>query len=770
MKKFLKRSVSVLLAITIIFSSAYVWLGEVALGEINFNGHFTITVKAASESDLTFALNSSRDSYYIRNCKSTASGELVIPSTYRNKPVSSIGNAAFRNKSSLTSIIIPDSVISIDTNAFYGCTGLTSITIPDSITSIGESTFEGCTSLASIIIPDSITSIGTRAFAGCSSLTSITIGSDVTSITDSAFEGCTNLVTISVSSDNPYYSSYDGILFNKDKTQIIHYPKGKIENEYIVPDSVISLGDSVFFSCKNLTSVTIPTSVKSIGTKTFSECSSLTEITINNGVTSIGDSAFEGCTELTSITIPDSVTSIGARAFAGCSSLASITIGNGVTSIGDSAFEDCTSLTAVSIPDSVTSIGKTTFYGCTNLNNIIIPDSVTNIADYTFYLCTSLTSITIPDSVTSIGPGAFAECSSLASIVIPDSVTSIGVSAFDNTAYYNTDSNWTNDVLYIDNHLISAKTTIAGAYEVKEGTKTIASHAFFNCSNLTSISGPNSLIHVGAYAFRNCTNLIIVDIPDSVTSLGTLVCEGCTNLTTINVGADNAYFSSHDGVLFDKEKTHLVYCPEGKTEATYIVPDSVTSIGAYAFRNNKNIAAFIIPDSVASISSSAFSNCATDFTIYCFRDSHAMQYAIDKSLNYIVMDISATDNAVIDYVNNLIFVSINDVSNIDDIIYTSSTSTVSVKASIVSGEKTFLGTGSKLTATNGDDSTEFTIIISGDLNGDSVCNVLDIFEVERASNGHIELSDIYSMAADSNSDDMIDINDYQAVVNKALSA
>ena len=257
-----------------------------------------------------------------------------IPHTIKGVTVTCIGNDAFDNCRSLTSVTIPDSVMSIGDSAFRYCTSLTSVTIPDSVTSIGDTAFQYCTSLASVTIPDSVTSIGGRAFDGCASLTSVTIPDSVTSIGDWAFDGCTSLTSVTI------------------------------------PDSVTSIGDWAFDGCTSLTSVTIPDSVTSIGDWAFAYCKSLTSVTIPDSVTSIGGYAFAVCKSLTSVTIPDSVTSIGGRAFDGCTSLTSVTIPDSVTSIGKGAFYDCTSLTSVTIPDSVTSIGDWAFSGCKSLTNV----------------------------------------------------------------------------------------------------------------------------------------------------------------------------------------------------------------------------------------------------------------------------------------------------------------------------------------------------------------------------------------------------------------
>ena len=354
----------------------------------------------------------------------------------------------------------PPEAVSVNPNLKYGIKG-------DAVT------ITGCDKKASgeLIIPANIegktvTSIGDKAFAFCTNLTSITIPDGVTNIKDGAFYGCKILTTIEVGAQNVNYAEVNGVLFNKEETLLHTYPAGKTGANYVIPDSVTSIGDNAFGACKSLTSITIPDGVTSVDEWAFWECASLTSITIPDSVTSIGVGAFSTCTSLTTIevgaenvnyadvngvlfnkektllhtypagktganyVIPDRVTSIGDNAFFNCNRLTSIIIPDGVSSIGEYAFNKCTSLTNITIPDSVTSIGRIAFFKCSKLTSITIPDGVTSIGASAFTFCDSLTSITIPDSVTSIGQSAFWSCPSLKSITIPNRVTSIGGSAF----------------------------------------------------------------------------------------------------------------------------------------------------------------------------------------------------------------------------------------------------------------------------------------------------------------------------------------------------
>ena len=316
--------------------------------------------------------------YAFRNCESLQS--VTIPNSVTSiedhafsgceshqsvtipNSVKSIGKEAFSGCVSLQSITIPNSVTKIEDDAFWGCKSLQSVTIPNSVKSIGKKAFSGCKSLESITIPNSVTSIGDDAFWNCKSLQSVTIPNSVTSIGDGTFCWCESLQSVTIPNsvrnignhaffgcnicfficNSTYFQNDDVCLFNKDKTAIVSRIKDCVN--YIIPNSVTSIGDDAFSGCESLQSVTIPNSVTSIGYEAFSRCTSLQCVTIPNSVKSIGIGAFSGCESLQSVTIPNSVTSIGDGAFSRCESLQSITIPNSVTSIGDGAFRWCTHL------------------------------------------------------------------------------------------------------------------------------------------------------------------------------------------------------------------------------------------------------------------------------------------------------------------------------------------------------------------------------------------------------------------------------------------
>ncbi len=592
--------------------------------------------------------------------------------------VTNIGNSAFEGCSSLTSVTIPSSVTGIGDYAFMGCENLKSVTIPDGVMSIGYFTFVDCINLTSVTIPNSVTDICEYAFYNCKSLPNVTIPEGVVNIWDSAFAYCgsltnvmlpasvstfgldvfaccENLGSIAVAEGNANYSNdAAGVLFNKDKTTLICFPCG-FEGEYSIPSGVTRIGDSAFAYCSGLTNVVIPNSVKSIGNDAFSDCGGLSGVSVPSSVTSIGNYAFYNCSDIASITIPESVASIGSYTFSNCSNLQAIAILNKTctiadeigtlgtasntviygypgstaetyaennnyrfTELSDTLCEDGTHchidgicllcdhrqilsgncgtdaqwcLDVAEGNLTVSGNGAMADYSATSvpwedyrlwIKTISINEGITRIENSTFSWHENLKSITIPSSVTSIGGRAFFGCGNLEGIWVKEG----------NSVY----SNDSAGVLFNKTKtiLILCPNALMGEYCIPDSVTTIDYCAFECCSGLTSIL-----------------------IPDSVTSFGTNAFADCSNLKSIRVAEGNTMFCSDAaGVLFDKDKTGLICCPNGFS-GHYTIPDSVMSIGDNAFSGCGSLTAVTMSNNITSIGDSAFAFCSelTSITI-----------------------------------------------------------------------------------------------------------------------------------------------------------
>ncbi|HKW30190.1 MAG TPA: leucine-rich repeat protein [Verrucomicrobiae bacterium] len=525
---------------------------------VNSSGN-TVTGYGPQITAFTFITTTNNGAITIAGFISSGVGAVTIPGTINSLPVTSIGGAAFSGSTNITDVTIPDTITNIDPAAFNHCPGLTSVIIGNGVINIGDEAFYNCSSLVSATIGTNVTNIGTSAFQGCS-LTDLTI-----------------------------------------------------------PDSVANIGNSAFAFCSGLTSVTIPSGVTSIGSGAFSSCGGLSGVVIGNSVTNIGDQAFNGCLNLRNVYFQGNAPGLGLNVFAG--DLATIdylpgttgwtstfgglptaewnyifTIDNGMITIT----QYIGSGGAVIIPGTinslpVTSIGGSAFSGCTNITSVTIPYTVTNIGDLAFNGCSGLTNIYFQGDAPGLGLDVFA--GDIATVYFLSGTTG-WTSTFGGLPTAEGDYRVTinNGMITITQYVgLGGAVTIPGTIN-NLPVASIGGSAFSSCTNITSVTIPDTVTNIGPAAFYYCPGLRSVTIPNSVSGIEDYAFSSCNSLSNVVIGNSVTHIGNFA----------FAFCT---SLSSITIPNSVTSIGAYAYGDCSGLTSVTIPNSVTSIGDFVFNSC-----------------------------------------------------------------------------------------------------------------------------------------------------------------
>ena len=549
---------------------------------------------------------------------------LPIESVSISSSVTQIGERAFSDCTSLLSLTFAEDsrLATIKDYAFLNCSKLTQAILPKGVTSLGMA-FGGCDKLEKFslpytgngswekhfgyvfqtpngrdvgadlayFVPKSLktviltggSSVEAAMFEDCENIQNITLPDSVTSVEQGAFATCKNLQSITVDEGNAVYCSLNGILYNAAKTEIILVPKA-ITGSVTIPEGVSSIGDRMFSYCINLTSIVLPNSITSIGKEAFYCCYKLVQVVnlsdlpIAAGFSDYGYVAYYAHNVYNSLDFDSHLQTQDEYTF--------YEDGETVYLLGYNG-----TATELQLPASFNgrnyAIGEYAFYGNKTITSVTLSDGVDSIGAVAFGGCTSLESVTIPDSVTSIGEEAFDDCTSLETIIIGNNVTSIGAFAFSSTAYYRNQDHWSGDILYIGKYLVAAKSAVSGKHTINPGTKVIADRAFNGCTDLTSVTIPDSVTAIGESAFGRCTSLseINFEVNSQLKSIGSYAFEYCA--AAIDWGKIPTIQEIGSSVF---------YGYQGKS---ITIPSSVTSIGELAFENCTSLESLYINDIVA---------------------------------------------------------------------------------------------------------------------------------------------------------------------------
>ena len=518
-----------------------------------------------------------------------------------------IGERAFYSCKALTSLSFPDSMRSIGEYAFawctavktfdsgnglqdtgkysvYYCTALTTVRLGSGMKTIGEYAFYKCSRLANVDFGTSVREIGSCAFGGCSKITEIVLPDSVELVESAAFNSCSTAKTLVLSQ-------------NLREIGARAFMGLKGISTLTIPDSVQKIGNSAFNGLSNLLELHLSAKTQEYGSGVFSSASKLPRVELPEGMTAVPEEMFSSCNALTEVVIPSTVTRIEKGAFRSCKKLGNTELPAGLTYIGESAFYYA-AMTSVTLPAGVTEIGERSFYNITALTEFNFSESLKTIGDFAFYGCGKLTRIVLPDSVESIGTSAFNRCSSLQEVVFGKGLASIGSMCFNYCHKLerfvvdeaNPNFKGVDGVLYnknVDTLVLYPQGRPDASFTMPETVKHIGPYGIYEPQLLQAVTVSPILETIDEFGMAGIALTGVLKLPATITSIHFKAFQYDDGVTAFELPESCAAYATVDGVLYDKAVTHLLVYPAGRPDVSYETPDTVRTVGSYAFHSCK---------------------------------------------------------------------------------------------------------------------------------------------------------------------------------------